>query len=246
MFVAFGTRVSVYSQLRCVIVRYMRILLVEDEHKIANALRQGLEQEGFAVDIEYDGEGGLSSALHEEYDLMLLDRMLPGGIDGVEICRQVRAKEIHTPILMLTAKDQIRDRVTGLDSGADDYLIKPFAFEELLARIRALLRRPQGNTGTVLKVADLTLDPANFEVTRAGKQILLSRREFALLEYLMRNPNRVVSKETIMNHVWDFDADILPNTIEVYIGYLRQKIDKPFKGPALLQTMRGFGYKLGG
>lgn len=224
----------------------MRILLVEDEHKIANALRQGLEQEGFAVDIEYDGEGGLSSALHEEYDLIILDRMLPCGVEGLEICRQVRAKDIHTPILLLTAKDQVRDKVAGLDSGADDYLVKPFAFEELLARLRALLRRPQENSGTVLTVGDLTLDPATFEVSREGKSIQLSRREFALLEYLMRNPNRVVSKETIMSHVWDFDAGILPNTIEVYIGYLRQKIDKPFKGPAMLQTMRGFGYKLGG
>ena len=223
----------------------MKVLVVEDEHKIANALKQGLEQEGFAVDVAYDSDSGLSSALHEEYDLMILDRMLPGSIEGLGICIAVRAKGIHTPILLLTAKDQVHDRVAGLDAGADDYLIKPFAFEELLARLRALLRRPQDSISSTLEADDLTLDTINFEVKRSGKIINLSRREFALLEYLMRNQARVLSKDAIIGHVWDFDADVLPNTVEVYIGYLRQKIDKPFKGPELINTIRGFGYKFG-
>jgi DNA-binding response OmpR family regulator len=223
----------------------MRILVVEDEHKIANALKQGLVQEKFAVDVEYDADSGLGAALSQPYDLMIIDRMLPGSIDGLDICRQVRAQNIHTPLLILTAKDQVRDRVAGLDSGADDYLIKPFSFEELLARVRALLRRPHDSAGTTLEVADLSLNTLTYEVKRAGKSIPLSSKEFALLEYLMRHAGRVSNKDTIISHVWDFDADILPNTVEVYIGYLRSKIDKPFKGPALIHTMRGFGYKLG-
>lgn len=223
----------------------MKVLVVEDEHKIANALKQGLEQEGFAVDVAYDGDSGLSSALHEKYDLMVFDRMLPGSIEGLGICKEIRSNGIHTPILLLTAKDQVHDRVAGLNAGADDYLIKPFAFEELLARLRALLRRPQDSVGSVLTSEDLSLDSVNYEVKRGGKPIQLSRREFALLEYLMRNQIRVIPKETIIGHVWDFDADILPNTVEVYIGYLRQKIDKPFKGPELIHTIRGFGYKFG-
>jgi len=223
----------------------MRILIIEDEHKIANAIKQGLTQEKFAVDVEYNGDDGLGAALSEPYDLMVIDRMLPGSVEGLDICREVRAKGIHTPIIFLTAKDQIRDRVTGLDAGADDYLIKPFSFEELLARIRALLRRPQESTGTVLKVADLSLDTVNYDVSRAGTTIRLSTKEFALLEYLMRNNGRVLSKDNIIAHVWDFDADILPNTVEVYIGYLRNKVDKPFKSPELISTMRGFGYKIG-
>ena len=222
----------------------MRILLVEDEHKIANAIKQGLVQESYSVDVEYDGDSGLGAALNESYDVMIIDRMLPGSVEGLEICRQVRAADIHTPILILTAKDQIRDRVEGLNAGADDYLIKPFSFEELLARIRALMRRPAESAGTVLKVGDLTLDPVKFEVKRGSKDISLSAKEFALLEYMMRNPNRVLSKDSIISHVWDFDADVLPNTVEVYIGYLRNKIDKPFS-KQLLQTQRGFGYKLG-
>lgn len=222
----------------------MKILVVEDEHKIANAIKQGLEQESYAVDVVYDGEQGLANAMNDDYDLMILDRMLPG-VDGLTICRELRKANNHSPILILTAKDQIRDRVMGLDSGADDYLVKPFAFEELLARIRALLRRPTDTTSPVLSAQDLTLDPANFDVKRQGKTIDLSKREFALLEYLLRNQGRILSKQTIINHVWDFDADILPNTVEVYMGYLRQKVDKPFKGPELIQTIRGFGYRLG-
>ena len=223
----------------------MNILLVEDEHKIANAIKQGFRQETYACEICYDGESGLAAAIGGEYDVIILDRMLPG-LDGIEICKQIRAKGIHTPILMLTAKGQIRDRVTGLNAGADDYLTKPFAFAELLARVRALLRRPGDTIGNVLQVEDLSLDTITYEVKRGTTPLKLSQTEYALLEYLMRNPARVLSKETIINHVWDFDADILPNTVEAYIGYLRNKVDRPFpKSKPLIQTIRGFGYKLG-
>lgn len=223
----------------------MRILVVEDEHKIANALKRGLEQEKYAVDVEYDADNGLGAALSQAYDAMVIDRMLPGSIEGLDICREVRERGIHTPILLLTARDQVRDRVEGLNAGADDYLIKPFSFEELLARIRALMRRPHDTQSTILKVADLSLDPVSYEVKRQGKNIRLSAKEFALLEYLMRNAGRVLSKDNLISHVWDFDADILPNTVEVYMGYLRNKIDKPFDGRPLIHTLRGFGYKLG-
>jgi DNA-binding response OmpR family regulator len=223
----------------------MRVLVIEDEHKIANAIRDGLASESYAVDVIYDGAEGLNAARYEEgYDLIILDRMLPGGMDGLEICETLRKEGRHVPILMLTAKDRVRDRVQGLNAGADDYLVKPFSFEELLARCRALLRRPQQTLSEVLQVGDLTLDTSSYEVKRAGKVITLSSKEFALLEYLMRNKNKVLSKNNIMTHVWDFDADILPNTIEVFMAYLRGKIDKPFDGPKLLQTVRGFGYKI--
>jgi len=221
----------------------MRILVVEDEHKIANALKQGLIQEKYAVDIEYDGDSGLGAALNETYDVMIIDRMLPGSVDGLEICQQVRSAGIHTPILLLTAKDQVRHRVEGLNAGADDYLIKPFSFEELLARIRALLRRPHAAQSNVIKIADLSLDTINYRVERSGQAINLSAKEFALLEYMMRNAGRVLSKDNLISHVWDFDSDVLPNTVEVYMGYLRNKIDKPFARP-LLRTNRGFGYVL--
>jgi DNA-binding response OmpR family regulator len=221
----------------------MRILVIEDEHKIANAIKKGLEQERFAVDVEYDGDFGLGAALNESYDVMIIDRMLPGSVEGMEICRRVRSAKIHTPILLLTAKDQIKDRVEGLNAGADDYLIKPFSFEELLARTRALMRRPAEARANVIKVADLTLDTINYDVRRAGRKIDLSAKEFALLEYMMRNAGRVLSKDNIISHVWDFDADILPNTVEVYMGYLRSKVDKPFAKP-LLHTNRGFGYSI--
>lgn len=223
----------------------MRILIIEDEHKIANALKRGLEQESFAVDVAYDGDEGLATAQTETYDAIILDRMLPGQ-DGLEICRQLRADKNHTPIIMLTAKDQVTDRVAGLNAGADDYLVKPFAFEELLARVHALLRRPQTAQATVLTTDDLSLNPLTFEVKRADKLISLSRKEFSLLHFLMRNAGIVVSKDTIINHVWDFDADVLPNTVEVYMGYLRQKIDRPFpKSKPLINTVRGFGYRIG-
>jgi DNA-binding response OmpR family regulator len=222
----------------------MRVLVVEDEHKIASAIKRGLEQETYAVDIAYDSDEGLSSALTDEYDVIVMDRMLPGLLDGADITKEVRANGVRTPIIMLTAKDKIGDRVEGLNAGADDYLIKPFAFEELLARIRALLRRPQDHVGNVLQIDDLSLDTNTYEVKRANRKIQLSQREYALLEYLLRNQNRILSKTNIISHVWDYDADILPNTLEVYIGYLRGKIERPFRGPELIHTVRGFGYKL--
>lgn len=223
----------------------MRLLLIEDEQKIARALKQGLEREKYAVDIESDADNGLGAALSESYDLMIIDRMLPGSMEGTDIVKTLRAKEIHTPILLLTAKDQIHERVEGLNAGADDYLVKPFSFDELLARVRALLRRPKQAESNVLKVDDLSLDTLNYEVRRRGQPIRLSAKEFALLEYLMRNAGRVLSKDDIISHVWNFDADILPNTVEVYIGYLRNKVDKPFERPPLINTQRGFGYRLG-
>ncbi len=222
----------------------MRILVVEDEQKIANAIKKGLELESFAVDAVYDADAGLAFATTEEYDLIIMDRMLPGDMEGLEIVKEIRKEQIDTPVLMLTAKDKLNDRIEGLNGGADDYLIKPFAFDELLARVRALLRRPKQQLNTVLKYDDLTLSPTDFVVNRGGKEIHLSNKEFALLEYLMRNSGRTVTKDNIMQHVWDFDADILPNTVEVYIGYLRNKVDKPFKKP-LINTKRGFGYVFG-
>ncbi len=223
----------------------MRILLIEDDHKISTAIKQGLELESFAVDTEYDADAGLGAALAEDYDLVILDRMLPGSMEGIDVCKAIRAEGNHTPILLLTAKDEVRDRVAGLNAGADDYLPKPFAFEELLARIRALLRRPQDNLGTLLTYDDLILDSVNYDVTRAGVSVSLSRREFALLEYMLRNAGKLLTKESIIKHVWDFDADILPNTVEVYVGYLRNKLDKPFDGDPLISTVRGYGYRLG-
>lgn len=222
----------------------MRILIIEDEPKIAGAIRTGLVQERFAVDIESDGDSGLGAALAEDYDLLIVDWMLPGKVDGLELCRRVREAGKSTPILMLSAKDRIPERVGGLNAGADDYLVKPFAFDELLARVRALLRRPSQTKNRKLEVGDLSLDTISYHVERAGKPIGLSAKEFALLEFLMRNHDRVVSKDQIISHVWDFDADILPNTVEVYIGYLRAKIDKPFK-TELITTKRGFGYMIG-
>jgi two-component system OmpR family response regulator len=223
----------------------MRILVIEDEPKIAQAVKKGLELKGFAVDAVGDAETGLSYALDADYDVIVLDRMLPGGMDGVEVCQKVRAANVHTPIIMLTARGTIGDRVEGLNSGADDYLVKPFSFDELTARVRALLRRPQAQVGAKLTLDDLTLDTATYEVTRGKQPVKLSHKEFTLLEYLMHYPGQVITKDMIINHVWDEDADILPNTIEVYIGYLRNKIDRPFpKSKPLLQTLRGFGYKL--
>jgi two-component system, OmpR family, response regulator len=221
----------------------MRVLLIEDEHKIAQAIKRGLEQESYAVDVIYESDQGVARALRGNFDIMILDRMLPGEKDGLDICRAVRGAGLHQPIIMLTARDKTSDRVEGLDSGADDYLIKPFSFEELLARIRALLRRPKKTLGTILNVGDLELHPDTFEVERAGKAITLSNKEFALLEYLMRNADKIVTKDQIMQHVWDFDADILPNTVEAFIASLRQKIDKPFP-TQMIATIRGFGYKL--
>lgn len=221
----------------------MRILVVEDEHKIANSIKKGLEQENYAVDVVFDGTVGFDFATSEVYDCIILDRMLPG-LEGLEVAKKLRGKNIHTPIIMLTAKGQIEERVAGLDSGADDYLTKPFAFVELLARVRALTRRPKNTVGIVLTVGDLTLDTVNYEVTRADKQIQLSSKEFSLLEYLMRHANKIIKKEQLIDHVWNYDADVLPNSVEVYIKHLRNKIDIPFSGKNLIHTVRGFGYKI--
>jgi len=222
----------------------MRILVIEDEHKIANSIKKGLEQELYAVDIAYTGDDGYDFASTEEYDLIILDRLLPG-LDGIDICKKLREKQIHTPIILLTAKGQVHVRVEGLNSGADDYLVKPFAFEELLARIKALTRRPKGNIGSVLAVSDLSLNTLTYEVKRGKIKINLSRKELSLLEYVMRHPNQIITKDQIINHVWNYEADILPNTVEVYIGYLRSKIDKPFKSSKpLIKTVRGFGYRI--
>lgn len=223
----------------------MKLLIIEDDIKIATALKKGLTQERFAVDMAHTGPSGLASALEDDYDLIIVDRMLPG-VDGLALTQQLREKDKTVPVLMLTAKDRVNDRVDGLNAGADDYLVKPFAFEELLARVRALLRRPIDQFVDELTYDTLTLDPQNYSAARDGQSIRLSKREFSLLEYLMRNADRTVTKEMIMSHVWDFDADILPNTVEVYIGYLRKKIDNPFpKQQPLIHTVRGFGYTLG-
>lgn len=221
----------------------MRILVVEDEHKIANSIKKGLEQESFAVDVAYTGNDGYDLASSENYDLLILDVMLPE-ISGIEICKKLRAENNHTPIMMLTARGQVSDKVEGLNSGADDYLAKPFAFEELLARIKALSRRPKNSKGSTYTVFDLSLDTLTYDVKRGDKKINLSAKEFSLLEYLMRNANQVLSKEQIIEHVWDYDANVLPNTVEVFVGYLRNKVDKGFSKP-LIHTVRGFGYKIG-
>ena len=232
----------------------MRLLIIEDQQKIANALRSGFTRLGFAVDLARDADTGWRMASSGPYDVIILDRMLPDQDhqhqrDGLAIVRALREQKIHTPVLVLTAKDAVPDRVAGLGSGADDYLTKPFDFDELVARINALLRRPKESLQPVLRYADLELDPNNHVVIRAQKKIELSLKEFALLEYFMRNAGQIISKDELIKHVWNFDADVLPNTVEVYIGYLRNKLDKPFKairksGP-LIQTVRGVGYRLG-
>lgn len=222
----------------------MRILIVEDEHKIANSIKQGLEQEKYTVDVAYNGTSGYDLAHSENYDLIILDSMLPF-INGIEIIKKLRFEQIHTPILMLTAKGQIEDKIEGLDTGADDYVTKPFAFTELLARIRALIRRPKKTIGLVLKVDDLTVNTNTYMVRRNNKIIKLSSKEYALLEYLIRHKNQIIKKEQIINHVWNYDSNILPNSVEVYIKHLRDKIDKNFP-KKLIQTVRGFGYKISG
>lgn len=219
------------------------MLIVEDEHKIARALKKTLEQETYAVDVAYDGDEGYAMATTEPYDIAIIDRMLPGQYDGLAIVKGMREAKIHTPVLFLSALGSVAERTAGLDAGADDYLVKPFALEELLARVRALLRRPTEQQATILSMGDLTLNTITYSVERDGKPIQLTSKEFALLEYMLRNPGRPLSKEVIISHVWDYDADILPNTVEVYIKYLRNKVDLPFKTP-LIHTVRGFGYKL--
>lgn len=224
----------------------MRILVVEDDHKIANALKRGLERQSYAVDVAYDGDDGLAMATTEPYDLLILDRMLPGSIDGIGILKTMRESSIHTPVLLLTAKDRVLDRAEGLNAGADDYLVKPFAFVELIARVRALLRRPKEVLDNKISYMDVSLDRDNFTAERGDTNIELTAKEFALLEYLISQPGRIVTKEQIMQHVWNYDSDILPNTVEVYIGYLRNKLDRPFPDqPKLINTRRGFGYYFG-
>lgn len=223
----------------------MRILVVEDEHRIAHSLQKGLEQERFAVDVAYTGGEGYDLASSEDYDFIILDIMLPG-MDGLIICKELRKNKIHIPILLLTAKGQINDKVNGLNSGADDYLTKPFSFEELLARIRALLRRKGTTVQTTLILDDLTMDINSFEVKRGNTSINLTSKEFSLLEFLLTKQNQIITKEQIIQHVWNFDADILPNTVEVYIKKIRDKIDSRFPNKKqLIKTVRGFGYKLG-
>jgi DNA-binding response OmpR family regulator len=217
----------------------MRILIVEDEHKIANSIKKGFGQETWAADVAYDGGEGYDLASSEDYDVIVLDLMLPK-MDGMEVCRRLRREGKHTPILMLTAKGELADRVEGLNAGADDYMVKPFAFEELLARVKALARRPLETKSEELKIGGLALNINTFEVKKGNQLVELSRKEFALLEYLMRNGGHVVSKENIIAHVWDYEADILPNTVEVFIGYLRDKLGKD-----AIKTIRGFGYRMG-
>jgi len=220
----------------------MRILAVEDEPGIAQFVRQGLSEAGYAVDVARDGEEGLDYALAAEYDAIVLDVLLPR-MDGLSLLRELRDRSIKTPVLLLTARDTVDDRVQGLDAGADDYLVKPFAFPELLARIRALLRRPPLQADTVLRVDDLEMDTARREVRRAGRTIELSPREFALLEYLMRHPRQILTRTQIAEHVWNFDFYNESNVVDVYIGYLRRKVDRGFDQP-LIHTVRGVGYQL--
>ena len=220
----------------------MRILLVEDDVAIARSLKEGLEDEAYAVDVVHDGDEGYRTATADDYDVIILDVMLPE-MNGYEVCRALRKDGNQTPILMLTARDAERDIVEGLDVGADDYLAKPFSFEVLLARLRALLRRPNKKLEEILRVGNLMLDPSLKKVTRANQEISLTAKEYAVLEYLMRNAGKVLSKEQIISHVWDFDADVLPNNVELFVMFLRRKIDKPF-GSKLIHTVPGFGYKL--
>jgi DNA-binding response OmpR family regulator len=220
----------------------MRILIVEDDRKVGAFLQKGLREEQYAVDVCRDGEEALEWASINSYDVIVLDIMLPKK-DGFAVCRELRQKGVLTPILMLTAKDSVEDKVSGLTEGADDYLTKPFSFEELLARIRALLRRTQDYKTKALRVGDLELDPIKRQATRAGKQIPLSGKEYALLEYLMRNKGRVVTESMIVEHVWDMNYEGTSNIVNVYINYLRKKIDSEFE-VKLVRTIRGHGYTI--
>jgi len=220
----------------------MRVLLVEDERKIADFIRKGLTEHGYAVDVAFDGEEALDWPAVADFDIIILDVMLPVR-DGVEVCGTLRQRGVRTPILMLTAKDAVEDRVRGLDSGADDYLVKPFAFAELLARLRALARRQPAVLGSLLQIGDLHLDTATRKVSRAGTDMELTTKEYAILEYLMRHPNQVLTRTMIAGHVWNYDFDNASNVIDVHIRNLRRKIDTPFPAK-LIQTVRGAGYRL--
>ncbi|MGB7946518.1 MAG: heavy metal response regulator transcription factor [Candidatus Binatia bacterium] len=220
----------------------MRILVVEDERKVASFVRRGLEAANYAVDVEHDGKGGLTRVVTGDYDLIILDVMLPG-LDGLSLMKEMRQRQVNAPVLLLTARVTVADRVMGLDLGADDYLTKPFAFEELLARVRALLRRGTTGPAAVLAVADLRLDPVKREVTRGNKRIELTSKEFALLEFLLRRRDQVLSRAVIAQHVWGVNYDTFTNVIDVYVNYLRKKIDSGFE-PKLIHTVRGAGYVL--
>ena len=220
----------------------MRVLIVEDELRMASLVRRGLVREGFAADIAATGEDALWMAGAHDYDAILLDVMLPG-IDGFETCRRLRANNVWAPVLMLTARDSVEDRVAGLDTGADDYLVKPFAFAELLARLRALVRRGDPERPSVLEVGDLLLDPATHEVRRGASEVHLSSKEFALLETFMRRAGEVLSRYDLLEHAWDFAYESRSNIVDVYVRRLRRKIDEPF-GTQSLQTVRGVGYRL--
>jgi DNA-binding response OmpR family regulator len=221
----------------------MRVLLIEDDHKAARLLTRGLQEEGFVVDVAATGEDGEVQATVNDYDVILLDWLLPGK-DGVAVCRDLRAHQIATPILMLTARDGLADRVNGLTVGADDYLTKPFAFTELLARIRALLRRSRVAQPTVIRVADLTIDPAARRVTRGGAVVALTAREYAILEVLARSEGQIVSRTRLVERVWDEASDVLDNLVDAHVSHLRKKIDRG-NGVPLIHTVRGFGYRLG-
>jgi DNA-binding response OmpR family regulator len=220
----------------------MRILVVDDDRRLSAVIKRGLLEEAYAVDLAYDGEEGEYMAEVNPYDLIILDIMLPGK-DGIEICRDLRAKKVNTPILMLTAKDTVEDKVRGLDVGADDYLVKPFAFNELMARIRAMLRREGMSKSPELRVGDLTLDTLTRQVRRGERPVELTTKEYVILEYFMRHPNVVVTRTMIEEHAWDYDFDSLSNLVDVYIRRLRRKIDNEGED-SLIQTVRGAGYRL--
>jgi DNA-binding response OmpR family regulator len=220
----------------------VRVLLIEDNRRLSDSLRITLEEDGYAVDVAYDGLDGEEMGLVPSYDILILDIMLPGK-DGLEVCRELRDRHITTPILMLKARDALDDRVLGLDSGADDYLVKPFEVDELRARLRALLRRDSSSKSGMLQVADLILDPAAHTVQRAGRLIELTAKEFSLLEYFLRHPNHLVTREKVEEHLWSYDHVIASNVVDVYVRRLRNKIDDPSE-VKLLETLRGAGYRL--
>jgi DNA-binding response OmpR family regulator len=220
----------------------MRLLLVEDNKRLSDSLRLTLEDDGYAVDVAYDGLDGEEMGLMNVYDIIILDIMLPGK-NGIEVCKALRNKRMRTPVLMLTARDALEDRVLGLDSGADDYLVKPFEVDELRARIRALLRRESSTKTGILQIGDLLLDPAMHTVKRGGQPIDLTAKEFSLLEYMMRHPNQLITREMAEEHLWSYENIVASNVVDVYIRRLRRKIDDPYE-PKLLETLRGAGYRI--
>ena len=220
----------------------MKLLIVEDDRKIADSLKKGLVNEGYTVEVSYDGEEGLELAEISKPDLIILDRLLPK-VDGIKFIEILRNQNIHTPILMLSALGQTEEKIEGLNTGADDYLSKPFSFDELLARIKSLLRRPQEYTGDEIKIKNITLDVQNYLVKIDSNIVSLSKKEFQLLEFLIRNKNKIVSKDKIIDNVWEYDSDVLPNNVEVFIASIRNKVEKPYN-ITLIQTFRGLGYKI--